>query len=299
MTSIVLAIALLAMPAPVPGAQPAEVQAERAIAASPVTARPSEPVEAPAGGPDSEQPEGAVQRGRPEACDPIWLEARLAAAAQADATLREIEECDPAELRILSEAVEALRACAGEVAPAPRWIFPVGGIRIRQSIGGVNGSGYQAARRLPCYATRYPGHPAHDLFVHDSDHDSRDRNGNPFPARAVEEGWVLVAHQGWTPEDPGKGGNYVLLYLPARHLVAYYAHLDEVLVRAGQRVAAGELVGTVGRTGLNAYKRRSPTHLHFGLWRADDFKPIDSYRMLVSADDSGDTVLVKHPTSSE
>ena len=43
----------------------------------------------------------------------------------------------------------------------------------------------------------------------------------------------------------------------------YYAHLDRVFVRVGQIVSKGEPLGTVGRTGVNAYPKRSPTHLHF------------------------------------
>jgi hypothetical protein len=42
----------------------------------------------------------------------------------------------------------------------------------------------------------------------------------------------------------------------------YYAHLDRQLVRTGERVAAGEMIGRVGNTGNAA--RTSP-HLHFGV----------------------------------
>lgn len=208
----------------------------------------------------------------------------LSDAAAADARLREIEECDASELARLVAAVEALDACEGErPKPAGRWVFPVAGVRPEQAIGGRQGSGFQRARNTPCYATRRPGHPAHDLFVHDREHDFRDAQGEPFAVRAVEDGWALVARDGWTPGNPGKGGNYLMLYLPGRRQVAYYAHLDVISVRAGERVSAGEQVGTVGRTGKNAWPRRSPTHLHFGLWDAGSFRPVDSYKMLRAA----------------
>ncbi|RYZ28641.1 MAG: M23 family metallopeptidase, partial [Chitinophagaceae bacterium] len=43
----------------------------------------------------------------------------------------------------------------------------------------------------------------------------------------------------------------------------YYAHLDEQLVREGQTVKKGEVVGLVGNTG-NA--KTTPPHLHFGIY---------------------------------
>jgi len=54
----------------------------------------------------------------------------------------------------------------------------------------------------------------------------------------------------------------------------YYAHLDRVQVREGQRVQAGERVGTVGNTG-NA--RKTSPHLHFEIHQRDvarDPKPL-------------------------
>ena len=47
----------------------------------------------------------------------------------------------------------------------------------------------------------------------------------------------------------------------------------------GDIVKSGDIIATVGRTGLNAYKKRSPTHLHMmqlslakdGLPKAVDF----------------------------
>ncbi len=209
----------------------------------------------------------------------------IPAAVEADTRMREKSECDKDDLALLSAAVKALDRCAGEVKPAPRWLFPVEGVSISDALGQQKGSGYQPARHIPCYAAKFPGHPAHDLFVPDPKEISRDKNGNPYKARAVEEGWVLSAHEGWKAGEESKGGNYVLLYLPARKLVAYYAHLESVAVKPGDHVLAGQAVGMVGRTGKNAWPRRSPTHLHFGLWDAR-FVPLDSYRMLLASDDS-------------
>lgn len=60
------------------------------------------------------------------------------------------------------------------------------------------------------------------------------------------------------------GGTVVWVLGPAgdRH---YYAHLDSVAdIRSGQRVVAGDVLGTVGTTG-NA--RGTPPHLHYGIYR--------------------------------
>lgn len=78
--------------------------------------------------------------------------------------------------------------------------------------------------------------------------------------------------------DSGLGGKTVWLYDRERGLRYYYAHLDEQLVRRGQRVKRGEVVGTVGNTG-NA--RTTPPHLHFGIY---DRGAIDPYPFLQSAD---------------
>jgi len=43
---------------------------------------------------------------------------------------------------------------------------------------------------------------------------------------------------------------------------AYYAHLDQQLVRAGQRVRKGQVIGTIGNTGNARY---TPAHLHYGI----------------------------------
>ncbi|MDB5191741.1 MAG: hypothetical protein JWQ96_1304 [Segetibacter sp.] len=59
------------------------------------------------------------------------------------------------------------------------------------------------------------------------------------------------------------GGKVVWLNPDGRDYSLYYAHLDEQLVQAGQRIKEGETVGLMGNTG-NA-KSTSP-HLHFGIY---------------------------------
>jgi peptidoglycan LD-endopeptidase LytH len=67
------------------------------------------------------------------------------------------------------------------------------------------------------------------------------------------------------------GGRVVWLNARRGGYTYYYAHLNEQLVRPGQRVRAGEIIGRVGNTG-NA--RTTPPHLHFGVYR-ERVGPVD------------------------
>jgi murein DD-endopeptidase MepM/ murein hydrolase activator NlpD len=74
---------------------------------------------------------------------------------------------------------------------------------------------------------------------------------------------VLSAADGWVSgvQTTPRGGRVVWVWSAGRSL--YYAHLDEQLVSLGQRVRAGDRLGTVGNTG-NA--QGAPPHLHFGIY---------------------------------
>jgi murein DD-endopeptidase MepM/ murein hydrolase activator NlpD len=58
------------------------------------------------------------------------------------------------------------------------------------------------------------------------------------------------------------GGKTLWLRSATHGWKAYYAHLDKQLVKEGQRVRKGQVIGTIGNTG-NA--RSTPPHLHFGI----------------------------------
>ncbi|MEI6947538.1 M23 family metallopeptidase [Paraflavisolibacter sp. H34] len=62
------------------------------------------------------------------------------------------------------------------------------------------------------------------------------------------------------------GGKVVWMKPKGRSVSLYYAHLDEQLATAGQKVRAGDTIGLVGNTG-NA--RTTPPHLHFGIYGLD------------------------------
>jgi murein DD-endopeptidase MepM/ murein hydrolase activator NlpD len=72
---------------------------------------------------------------------------------------------------------------------------------------------------------------------------------------AASSGVVVQVEKIW-----GGYGHYVRI-AHAGTLSSLYAHLDEVLVESGDKVAIGEKIGTVGMTG-----RTTGPHLHFELY---------------------------------
>jgi murein DD-endopeptidase MepM/ murein hydrolase activator NlpD len=174
-----------------------------------------------------------------------------------------------------------------------RLFFPVKGYDLKH-VGGRNGSGYRPSRYQFVGPTRRIGHPAQDIFVYDGNQDGLDdRTGKPVEILAVADGIVLSTYWEWTPElssngngngNGKRGGNYVWIYHPALRLFAYYAHLQDIQVGLCERVAGGQVIATLGRTGTNAFPERSPTHLHLMLLRAQDMMPVNAYPFLAQVD---------------
>jgi len=74
------------------------------------------------------------------------------------------------------------------------------------------------------------------------------------------------------------GGKYVWLYDSRRSMYLYFAHLETREVETGDRVRAGQVIGTVGNSG-NA--RTTAPHLHFGIYRNG---PIDPFFFIAETD---------------
>lgn len=83
----------------------------------------------------------------------------------------------------------------------------------------------------------------------------------------------LASYQGTSIKSaaPGKviksekgiaGYGNVVEILHKAGMVTRYAHLDEILVENGDKVARGQMIGTVGATG-NTRGKNDPSHLHF------------------------------------
>ena len=129
-------------------------------------------------------------------------------------------------------------------------------------------------------------HPSLDLFILDRNQDNLDdRNQEPVTIIAVSAGVVVGVNTEWEFPSPQRGGKYVWIFDPTTNRYTYYAHLAQVDVHLGQIVQAGETLGRLGRTGLNAYKKRSPTHLHLTVlaYRQGEMVPYNPWPELVRA----------------
>lgn len=158
--------------------------------------------------------------------------------------------------------------------------FPLMGYSLRD-VGGKNGDGYKPEGYRFLDGNRHRGHPAQDIFIKDRNQDGiDDLTAEPVDVLALAEGIVLSTFFGWKEADQSReirGGNYVWIYHPALKAFSYYAHLEKVLVRPGDRVQGGEAIATLGRSGKNASLPRSPTHLHIMVVSLKSMQPLDPY----------------------
>ena len=160
--------------------------------------------------------------------------------------------------------------------------FPLKGYDFH-SIGGEEGSGYQIKDYDFLDGNQHKGHPGHDIFIRDKNQDGLDdRTGRPVEVISTSSGIVVSINFNWDASSPIRGGNYIWVYESIESRYFYYAHLDKIFVKVGQAVFKGEQLGTVGRTGVNAYPKRSPTHLHFTVHQSIDGypTPINPYKEL-------------------
>ena len=100
------------------------------------------------------------------------------------------------------------------------------------------------------------------------DHDAVDiaaKKGTSL--RTIDNGTVSYAEDARVDSEAhrlkhwAKGGGKVVNIDIGKNRTIQYAHLDTIAVKVGDRVVAGQLIGTVGQTG----KATGP-HVHFGLW---------------------------------
>lgn len=164
--------------------------------------------------------------------------------------------------------------------------FPLRGYNT-SAIGGTHGEGYRA-KGFDLFDYNVRGsHPAHDIFIRDRNQNLiDDRTGKPVDILAMSQGLVVGIETAWKPGSDYRGGNWIWVYDPVLHGLFYYAHNSDVLVRPGQWVASGEKLAEMGRTGFNAYKTRSPTHLHLMYLQIQPDglpKPVNTYPWLLSA----------------
>jgi murein DD-endopeptidase MepM/ murein hydrolase activator NlpD len=163
------------------------------------------------------------------------------------------------------------------------WTFPVEGYGAK-AIGGKNGNGYQPRGYSYFDGNRHTAHPAHDIFIQDKNQDALDdRTGKPVRILSVSSGVVIATENVWESQSKLRGGKYVWVFDVANKKLYYYAHNQEIEVEVGQQIKSGQAIAQMGRTGLNAFKKRSPTHLHFMALRLSENyvpSPTDTYQKL-------------------
>lgn len=142
-------------------------------------------------------------------------------------------------------------------------------------------------------------HPSLDLFILDRNQDTLDdRSQKPVPILAFTGGVVVGFNDEWEFSSSQRGGKYLWIFDPTSERYYYYAHLAQLQVKLGQIIQAGEQLGLLGRTGLNAYKKRSPTHLHLTVltYRQGEMIPYNPWPELVLArlGRRADELVVRH-----
>ncbi len=178
-----------------------------------------------------------------------------------------------------------------EFSKLDKWVFPVDGSSLLD-VGGKQGNGFKPNIRygnslIKGYSffdgNRHGGHPAHDIFIRDRNQDCLDdQSKKPVFVQAMMDGIVVSTFEDWQSGSKIRGGNYVWCYHPQENLISYYAHLKNIIVKPGQRVSAGDRLGTMGRTGFSAEPSRSPTHLHLMVLKYKNNKllPYDYYQKI-------------------
>jgi len=169
-----------------------------------------------------------------------------------------------------------------------RWVFPVQGYTLRDvGKGGFKPHiryGLSPIKGYNFYdGNRHGGHPAYDIFIRDKNMDCLDdRTHKAVNVLAPVDVLVLSTHEEWHKGSLIRGGNYVWALDPIHDRIFYFAHLLKVEAQAGSVYRAGDVIGTVGRTGASAASTRSPTHLHFMVLsvKRDELVPIDYWGFL-------------------
>jgi murein DD-endopeptidase MepM/ murein hydrolase activator NlpD len=180
---------------------------------------------------------------------------------------------------LFTEAGYFYYQAGGTDTPKSEWYFPVAGSG-PSAIAKGRSHGY-SARGYDFYeGNLHKGHPSLDIFIRDRNQESRDdRSGKPVQVLSMTSGIVIAVEDNWETGDHLRGGRYLWVYDPGNDILVYYAHNERILVEVGDLVRPGESIATMGRSGYNAAKRRSPTHLHLTVLKVNrgSMMPIDVY----------------------
>lgn len=160
-----------------------------------------------------------------------------------------------------------------------KWKFPVSGYASNTiGKGGFQPKGYNFFD-----GNKHGGHAAYDIFIYDNNQDGiDDKTKKSVDIIAPIDLLILSINTCWEKTSVIRGGNYIYGYNPQANLLLYFAHLDSVKVIGGMNIKQGKKIATLGRTGKNAFVKRSPTHLHMMVLKikGDQLVPFDYYKMI-------------------
>lgn len=195
--------------------------------------------------------------------------------------IRDNKVSDKDAKEIFSKLIIKIKSFADSLNPdySEKWNFPVSGYSANTiGKGGYNPQGYNFFD-----GNKHGGHAAYDIFIYDNNQDCiDDKTKKAVNIIAPVDLLVLSINTGWEKTSLLKGGNYILAYNPKANMIFYFAHLDSVKVTGGTIAKKGSILATLGRTGKNAYPKRSPTHLHFMVLKikGNELIPVDYYKMI-------------------
>lgn len=196
---------------------------------------------------------------------------------------------DEASQQLASAVVELMTHCETTYVFTDGWIFPLRkyphAVIYRKDFQPDSVYGPEKIKGYDFFdGNRHGGHPAYDIFIKDKNFDScDDASGMPVEVVSVTDAMVISVNTGWKKGDKLRGGNYVWTFSPSGHRFFYYAHLNSVYTSPGRFLRKGGLIGTVGRTGVLAAKKISPTHLHLMVieYKDGNMIPFDYYREII------------------
>ena len=199
---------------------------------------------------------------------------------------RTVKKTAQADLRrLLADVRDAYYQGGGGTYHRSDWVFPLSGHDSR-AVGRGRRHGFKPRGYDFFSGNRHGGHPSYDIFIRDRNQDSLDdRTGKAVRVLSMTGGIVVARENEWEQGSSLRGGRYIWIYDPANELLVYYAHNGGLSVELGEVVKPGDMLASVGRSGLNAAKARSPTHLHLTVLKLKEGRaePLEVYRDLVRA----------------
>ena len=105
------------------------------------------------------------------------------------------------------------------------WVFPLK--NFTSVIHRENGNDYRLSTYDYFQGTNTKGHPAHDIFILDSDKDLLDDStGKPVDIVSMSSGVVVAVDTTWKPGSKLRGGKYVKIFDVTNMKIFYYSHIS-------------------------------------------------------------------------